>query len=133
MTFLTTLKTGGRVALVAAALGFTALAVVPAQAANFSIQLGNNGIHLHDHMHSCLDDRGIYRQLDDSGWDHIKIVRSGDDKVIAVASWHHQWYQLLIDRCSGKIYKKPVDFMHHHDHMDDNNVDFGDFHITLSF
>lgn len=127
---------------VAAALSIGALAAtMPANAAppppnfGFSLHFGNGyggpGVFFNygDHPHMmCLSDRQIYWQLQQSGWDHVRIVKTRDTRVIAVASWHHQWYQLLVDRCSGHITQRPVSF-----HGNNWNGPITNFGITLNF
>jgi hypothetical protein len=148
---LQTLKTTGRAALVAVALGATAFTAMPAQAAepsgSFSLQFGNGGNHggpkffgrgfgfgggnggitLHfgdrDFFNYCLTNRQIERALDDRGFNQVRIVKSGDRKVIAVGKWSGRWYEMRVDRCTGKV-----------DHVkrvkQRNN---GAFSITLNF
>jgi hypothetical protein len=119
MNLLTTMKAGGRAAAVAAALSTAALLAAPAQAAppsvNFSLQFGNGfggpGVFFNygntKKKKLCLSDKQIYWQLGHQGFSRIKIVHEKGYKVIVVARWHGDWYQLLIDRCSGKITRKP--------------------------
>ena len=134
MNLLTTIKAGA----IAAALSVTGFAAMPAEAAGpnfgFHLQFGNgfggNGMYFNygGRRQMCLSDRQISWQLDRSGWDHVRIVKSRDTRVIAVASWHHQWYQLLVDRCSGHIDQRPVNF-----HGNNWNGPISNFSITLNF
>ena len=141
MTIHTSLKTFGRAALVAAALSATALAAMPAQAAppppnfNFSLQLGGpsmtfggGGIQLqlgNGPTQWCLSNSQIRYMLKDDGWKNPKIVKElSSTKVIAVAMWYDDWYQMRVDRCTGKVDKvKPLP-------PPKSN---GNFSITLSF
>jgi hypothetical protein len=151
---LQTIKTTGRAALVAVALGATAFTAMPAQAAepsgSFSLQFGNGGggpkffghggpgfgfgfgngngsIQLHfgdrDFFNYCLTNRQIERGLDNRGFNQVRVVKSGDRKVIAVGKWSGRWYEMRVDRCTGKV-----------DHVkrvkQRNN---GAFSITLNF
>lgn len=136
MNLLTTLKAGGRAAAVAAALSTAVLVAAPAQAAppnfNFSLNFGNGyggpGVYFNygnsPKKQLCLSDKQIYWQLQSYGFHNIKIVKSKGYKVIVIARWHGDWYQLLVDRCSGKIQKSPFKYK-----------SFGapDFGITLHF
>jgi hypothetical protein len=135
MTLLTTLKAG----LVAVALGAGALAAAPAQAAppnfSFSFNFGNGGGPGMNFNYNgnpkfvCLSDQQIVWQLRDYGFRGIRIIKSKGYNVIVVARWHGDWYQLLVNRCSGKIIKKPLNYS--------GNVFTGNggpgFGITLSF
>jgi hypothetical protein len=147
MNMLQTIKTTGRAALVAAALGATALTAVPVQAAepsgSFSLQFGpgsggpmhfgegfrfgNGNITLHfgdrNFFKFCLTNRQIERGLERRGFDHVRIVRSGERKVIAVGKWGSRWYEMRVDRCTGKV-----------DHVKRvKQRTNGSFSITLSF
>lgn len=135
MSILTTLKTSGRAALVAVALGVPALMAAPAQAAppsfNFSLQFGNGfggpGTYFdygNGPQKMCLSDKQIFWQLSQYGFSKIKIVKSQGWKVIVVARYHGVWYQLSVDRCTGKIKKAPLKYF--------GNGNSG-FNITLNF
>jgi hypothetical protein len=123
MALLQSIKTTGRAALVAVALGATAFTAMPVQAAgpsgSFSIQLGNGmsnngmffnkgGITLHfgddDFFNFCLTDRQIERGLERHGFRSADVVKHlNNRKVLAVARYSGSWYQLRVDRCSGKV------------------------------
>ncbi len=139
MSTLNALKIAGRAAVVAAALSASALVAAPAMAAppppniNFSLQLGNgfgfggNGVFLNfgnGPKMFCLSDNQIRYQLQYQGWKFPKVVNTiGPQKVVAVAMWQGMWYQMRVDRCSGKVDKvKPV-------YQKPN----GNFSITLNF
>jgi hypothetical protein len=136
MTLLTTLKAG----LVAAALGVGALAAAPAQAAppnfSFSFDFGNGGgpgmyfDYGGKPKFMCLSDRQIVWQLRSYGFKGIQIWKSKGYNVIVVARWHGDWYQLLINRCSGKIVRKP---MQYRGDVFGGNFGGPGFGITLSF
>jgi len=138
MSMLTVLKSTGRAAVVAAMLAVPAMMAVPAQAAppnfNFSLQFGNGGggpgvffNYGNGPQKLCLSDRQIYWQLQDYGFSKIRIVKNRGYKVIVVARYHHDWYQLVVDRCTGKIRKAPLDYF---GSGDGPSSKFG---ITLSF
>ena len=122
MTFLTTLKTVARATVVAAALGSVAMVAAPAQAAQpnlsfqfkFGNQYGGPGMKFNygnDPQYMCLSDNQIYWQLKNAGYKQVNIFKSKGYLVIAVARYHFDWYQLLINRCTGKIKAQPVDYM----------------------
>lgn len=131
MTLMSTVKAGA----VALALGATALAAMPAQAAppsfQFSMDFGNGGgpgmkfNFGNKHSKMCLSDKQIVWQLQDYGFKKIKIWKSKGYQAVVVARWHGDWYQLLVDRCTGKISKAPIQ----------KYKGFGDpgAHITLHF
>lgn len=141
MTLLTTLKAGGRAAAVAAALGTAALVAAPAQAAppnfNFSLDFNNNGggpgIYFNygnsPKKRLCLSDRQIVRQLRHEGFSRIRFVDNKGYRVRLVARWHGDWYQLVVDRCTGKIRQRPFVFK---GHGDPGPGDFK-FGLTLNF
>jgi hypothetical protein len=124
MTMLTTLKSTGRAALVAVALGATAFTAVPAQAApqnSFSLQLnGGNGNSVqfgnnqgsvtlrfgNDFANYCLTNKQIRNALEDYGFRKVQIVKKiNDRKVVVVARYSGVWYEMRVDRCSGKVDK----------------------------
>lgn len=113
MMILNTLKAG----VVALALTGTALAAVPAQAASpsfgFSLNLlgggGNGGIVLHfgddDYFDFCLTNKQIINGLNNKGYSKVKIVKESNNsnKVWAIGRKYGDWYQMRIDRCTGKV------------------------------
>lgn len=118
--FLTTLKTTGRAAVVALALGGVALSAMPAQAApQVGIQLGLGGFNggsfglyfgdgngPSDNFDYCMTDRQVRRALANQGWNNVKIGDDYDDsRVIVVAQYHGTWYKLRVNRCTGKVDK----------------------------
>jgi hypothetical protein len=109
---LNTLKAG----VVALALAGTAIAAVPAQAAqpNFGFSLnfgggGNGGIILHfgddDYWDFCLTNKQIVKALNNKGYSKVKLVKESQstNKVWAIGRKYGDWYQLRIDRCTGKV------------------------------
>src|SRR5689334_17336486 len=111
---LNTLKAG----VVALALAGTAIAAVPAQAASptfgFSLNFGNNfgnngGIVLHfgddDYFDFCLTNGQIIKALNNKGYYKVKIVKESNssNKVWAIGRKNGDWYQMRVDRCTGKV------------------------------
>ena len=110
-----TLKAG----LVALTLAGTALAAVPAQAAQpnfgFSLNFGNvfpgpgGGVFLHfgddNYWDYCLTNRQVIRGLNDRGYSNVKLVKesSSSNKVWAIGRKYGDWYQMRIDRCTHKV------------------------------
>jgi hypothetical protein len=141
MSMLTVLKSTARAAVVAATLAVPAMMVAaPAQAAppnfNFSMQFGNGfggpGMKFdygNGPQKMCLSDKQIYWQLDDYGFNRIKIVKSSGYKVIVIARYHGDWYQLAVDRCTGKIRRAPL----HFNGNGNGNGPMSQFGITLNF
>jgi hypothetical protein len=118
MTLSTALKTGLRAGIVALALGGTALVAAPVQAAspNFGFQLnfgnggfGGGGIVLHfgddNYFDYCLTNSQIRSALRNKGYSYVKIVKESNNtnKVWAIGKKYGDWYQLRVDRCTGKV------------------------------
>jgi hypothetical protein len=112
MTLLNTLKAG----VVALALTGTALAAVPAQAASptfgFSLNLGGGGgggIVLHfgddDYWDVCYTNKQIIQGLNNKGYSRVKIVKESNNtnKVWAIGRKYGDWFQMRVDRCTGKV------------------------------
>jgi hypothetical protein len=112
MNLLSTLKAG----VVAIALTGTALTVAaPVQAAppSFGFQLnlgsGNGGIVLHfgdeDYWDFCRTNKQIIKGLNNKGYKNVKIVKESNknNKVWAVGRKSGDWWQMRVDRCSGKV------------------------------
>lgn len=130
-------------AVLALTLGATAMSAVPAQAASpsFSFQfgLGNGGVGMYPHPGSgvqlhfgddnyfdyCMTNRQIARALSQYGFRDARVVREGNqyNKVIAVGRKGGSWYQMRVDRCTGKVDRVTKV----------RRSDRGDFSITLSF
>ena len=116
MSLMSTLKAGA----LAVALGTSALAAAPAAAApptpnfGFSFNFGNGGgpgVYFNyggNPNYVCLSDKQIYWQLKSYGFSKIKIVKSKGYYVIAIARYQGDWWQLAINRCTGKIKKAPL-------------------------
>jgi len=121
MTFLSTFKTVARATVVAASLGSAALVAMPAQAAQpnlsfqfkFGNQYGGPGMQFNygnNPKYMCLSDKQIYWQLKQAGYKDVQILKNKGYMVGAVARWHWDWYQLVINRCTGQIKAMPVDY-----------------------
>jgi hypothetical protein len=115
---LNVLKNSIRAGVVALAIGGTALgSIAPAQAAtpnfgfslNFGQQAPKGGVYLHfgdeNYFDFCLTDRQIERGLRNKGYTMIRQVREENrsNKVWYVARKHGDWYQMRVDRCTGKV------------------------------
>lgn len=114
---LSTLKKGGRAAVIALALGSASITAVPtpamAQAGpSFSFQIGigdgdgNLTLHFGDDefVRHCLTNRQIRRGLRAHGFRNIDIVRQRSrNRVEVIASYGHRWYLLLVNRCTGRV------------------------------
>jgi len=137
MSMLTNLKAGGRAAIIALSLGAASLAAAPVQAAgptpnfgfsfNFGGGGGGPGMYFNyggNPKYACLSDKQIFWQLQNQGYNKIKIVKSKGYNVIVVARYKAKWYQLAVNRCSGKIKAAPMNY--------NGNGNSG-FNITLSF
>lgn len=120
MTITNTLKTGLRAGVVALALtGSTFVATAPVQAQSnpsfgFSLNFGNGqqprgGIRLNfgddDYFDFCRTNSQIVRSLRNKGYRDVQIVReqNRNDKVWVVARKSGDWWQLRVDRCTGKV------------------------------
>ena len=111
MNLMNTLKAG----VVAIALTGTALtAAAPVQAAQptFGFQLnlgGGNGIVLHfgddDYWDFCRTNKQIIKGLNNKGYKQVKIVKESNktNKVWAVGRKNFSWWQMRVDRCTGKV------------------------------
>ena len=119
----------GKAGVVALAIAGTAFAgVAPVQAQSnpnigFSLNFGNGGgpsggfsfggprggITLHfgdrDYFRHCLTNRQITSGLRDRGYRDVRIVReeNRNNKVWVVAQKNRDWYQMRVDRCTGKV------------------------------
>lgn len=145
MTLNPTLKNSLRAGVVAVALvGATLAGSAPAQAqVGFQLNFGDfrpgpppppgrgPSIVLRfgspDYFKYCMSDSQIFRSLRNSGYRDVDIVRSqnSSNKVWATARKKTHWYQMRVDRCTGKVdritqidkYRKPN----------------GSFNLTFSF
>ena len=135
MTMLSTLKAG----VVALALVGTALTAIPAQAASpvvgFSLNLlgggGNGGIVLHfgddDYFDICYDNEQIIHGLNNKGYSKVKIVKESNstNKVWAIGRKYGDWFQMRVDRCTGKVDQVKQIYP-----LDNNGLQFN---LTFSF
>ena len=117
MTLSTKLKTGLRAGVVALALGGSALmGAAPAQAAiGFNLSFGNGpfmpgpGVVLRfgspNYFNYCKTNNQIRAALRSNGYSNVDIVRemNSSNKVWAVGRKHGVWYELRVDRCTGKV------------------------------
>lgn len=118
MTITNTLKTSLRAGVVALALaGSTFVATAPVQAQsssfgfslNFGSQSPKGGITLqfgdNDFFEMCRTNSQIRQALRNKGYRDVRIVRESDNsnKVWAVGRKHGDWFQMRVDRCTGKV------------------------------
>ena len=125
MTLLSTIKTTGRAAIIAVALGATALTAAPAYAqrggggpslnfelelggggGNFSIQGGPNQRHGggRDFDLFGLSNSQIREGLRDYGFRNVQIGRSlGNNRVRVSARYDGDWYTMRVNRCTGRV------------------------------
>lgn len=129
MTILSTLRAGA----IAVALAGTALTAIPAQAAQptFGLQLnlGGGGIVLQfgDKELVCLSDKQIVKALNNKGYSKVKIVKTykNSNKVWAIGRKSGDWFQMRVDRCTGKVDKVKEIYPE-----DDDNLSFN---LTFTF
>ena len=129
---LSTLKTSGRAALVALAMGAVSMTAMPVQAASepsFSFQLGigNNGGVMGFELNKkakkgyypikkCLTNSQVESGLESYGFDDADVVRRlSSTRVLVVAEWNNRYYSLTVNKCTGEVYnvkrlKKGFDF-----------------------
>jgi hypothetical protein len=110
-----TFKASGRAAVIALALGSTAMvaAPAPAMAQSFSFQFGNDNFSFGIGSNNdgvrfrrlCLTDRQIRRGLRDEGWEDIRFIDRDGNWVRVVARWdeNDRYYTMRINRCTGKV------------------------------
>ncbi|RUT32905.1 hypothetical protein EMQ25_07160 [Arsenicitalea aurantiaca] len=125
MSALSTLKTTGRAAVIALALGAASLGATPASAQSFNfnlgvdsggqpsfgfgVQSGERGFHRPGRgggrwERYCLTNREIVRGLGSYGYRDADITRNlGRDRVEVVARYGRDWYQMRVDRCTGVV------------------------------
>jgi hypothetical protein len=115
-----TFQKAGRAIVVAAALGASSLAAMPAQAAsqpslNFQLGIGNDGSVItfgagraprgSFPIKKCLTNRQIERGLERHGFDDANVVRNlSNTRVLVRADWGRYDYSLKVNRCSGQVY-----------------------------
>ncbi|MEO6394702.1 MAG: hypothetical protein ABIO40_02190 [Devosia sp.] len=121
MNMLNTIRTTGRAALVAVALGATAFTTMPAQAApqsSFSLSLNGGGMQFNnggnitlqfgngDFFNYCLTNNQIEKQLRAKGFKSVEVVKKlNNRKVLAIGRYNGVWYEMRVDRCTGKVDK----------------------------
>ncbi|MEQ1771629.1 MAG: hypothetical protein ABL879_17515 [Devosia sp.] len=125
MTMLATFKNTGRAAAIALALGATAFTAMPAQAApssSFSLSLngggygngitfgnGNGSVQLHfgnDYGYQCYTNSQVEKALGKYGFKQADVVKKlKGDKVLVVARYQGTWYEMRVDKCTGKVDK----------------------------
>jgi hypothetical protein len=141
MTLSATLKNGLRAGVVAVALvGTSLVGTAPAQAqVGFQLNFGTfmpgpppgPNVTLRfgtpNYFKYCMSNSQVRRALRNSGYRDVDIVRESNstNKVWAVARKKSHWYQLRVDRCSGK-----VDRIREIDRFRRPN---GSFNLTFSF
>lgn len=142
MDMLHTFKTSARAAAIALALGATAFTAMPAQAAptsSFSLQLGNGGMQFgngnggitlffgngNNYINYCLTNGQVKAQLMQKGFKNVQIVKKlNNNRVVAVGRYYGTWYEMRVDRCTGKVDKVKK--------LKKQNIQNG-FSITLTF
>jgi hypothetical protein len=125
MTILSTLKSTGRAAILAIALGATALTAAPAYAQrgggpglSFELNLGGGGGGFSiqggdssrrgggggDFSLFCLSNSQIRSGLRDYGFRNVDIGRSlGNNRVRVTARYDGDWYSMRVNRCTGRV------------------------------
>jgi len=126
-------KNTSRAAVVALALGASAMTAMPAMAQgqgggpamSFQLDLGNGGgggdaqtfgpqgqgrVFAPDHRPGhrpgrfCLDDRQIRRGLSAYGFDNVRVRRDiGRNRVEVTAAYGRGFYSMRVDRCTGYV------------------------------
>jgi hypothetical protein len=113
---LSRMKSTGRAAIIALALGASAVTAMPAQAQSgnpsFNFQFGiqgggdnfsyrfDNGRRL---KRECLTNNEVRRGLRRLGWDNIRFVDRRGVRVKVVADWGSRTYAMTINRCTGRV------------------------------
>ena len=122
MTSLTSsLMKSGRAALIAIALGASAVTAMPAQAQsqpsfNFQLGIGNDGNVMSFGMgtndrkryrpiRQCISDREVVRGLRHQGFRNVDVIRNlSRTRVAVVGSWHNGDYSMKVNKCTGEVY-----------------------------
>jgi hypothetical protein len=141
MTLSTSLKNSLRAGVVAIALvGTSLVGTAPAQAAvSFQLNFGTfmpgppPGPHVvfrfgtPDYFRYCMSDSQIFRSLRNAGYRDVDIVRhqNSTNKVWATARKKGHWYQMRVDRCTGKVDRITQ--------IDRYRTPNGSFNLTFSF
>ena len=123
MTQLNLLKTTACAAIAAVTFGAAGLmAAAPAQAASpsssvtfsFGSGMSHNGIVLrfsngHFTNNYCLTDSEVRTGLRHQGFGSVRIIRSlGHHQVLAVGFRHSDWYQLIVNECTGQVEQQQI-------------------------
>jgi hypothetical protein len=115
--FLTTLKTRGRAAVIALALGAASMTAMPAPAmaqnfsfdfgisggeSNFSFGIGKGGVRI---KRDCLTNNEIRRGLRRSGFEDIRFLDRRGNRVSLIAEWDGDGrdYSMRVNRCTGRV------------------------------
>jgi hypothetical protein len=123
-TLMNALKTSSRAAVIALALGASALTAMPAQAApgepsfNFQLGIGGGGGNSFDlqldsngkkkpgkfPINICLSDSQIERGLRDYGFRNVDVIRHlSKNRVQALGDWNRKTYIMTVNKCSGQV------------------------------
>lgn len=113
---LTRMKTTGRAAVIALALGASAFTAMPAQAQSgnpsFNFQFGiqgggDNFSYRFDNgkrfKRDCLTNNEVRRGLRQMGWNDIRFVDRKGVRVKVVADWGRRTYAMTINKCTGRV------------------------------
>jgi hypothetical protein len=113
---LTRMKTTGRAAVIALALGASAFTAMPAQAQSgnpsFNFQFGiqgggDNFSYRFDNgkrfKRECLTNNEVRRGLRQMGWNDIRFVDRKGVRVKVVADWGRRTYAMDINKCTGRV------------------------------
>jgi hypothetical protein len=113
---LSRMKTTGRAALIALALGASAFTAMPAQAQSgnpsfnfqFGIQGGGDSFSYRfdngrRHRGECLTNNEVRRGLQRMGWDNVRFVDRRGVRVKVVADWGRRTYAMTINKCTGRV------------------------------
>lgn len=118
---LSTLKTSGRAALVALAMGAVSMTAMPVQAAsepsfNFQLGIGDNGKVLGFELNNkkskkwkpikrCLTNNQVENALEWYGFDDADVVRKlSSSRVLVIAEWNDRYYSMTVNKCTGEVY-----------------------------
>jgi hypothetical protein len=113
---LSTLRKGGRAAVVALVLGTASVTAIPTPAMaqpgpsfQFRLDLGVPGGSFRfrdrdfDQRRFCLSNSQIVRGLRQHGFRDVDIVRDNRRRVEVIARYGRAWYLLQVNRCSGQV------------------------------
>ena len=104
----------GLATAIAAPLFGMALIAAPAQAASssqfsFSLSVGNAGTYDYQHHRRyqpvCLSYDQVATGLEGQGFQNVRIgTAQAHQSVQAFGTWHHSYYSLTVNRCTGQVY-----------------------------